>query len=1014
MTPRILVPVLSCLLIGAGLGYWLLGGAGGRRAEAPRTEGAAAHEALVPGAAAELATATALDSASIPVAEAARRAVTPLPAALTTDAAETRLGGTAIVGRVVDEAGAPVAAASVSLASNARGFFQNAGAGAGAVGAVTDAEGAFRLALERAGETWLEVRAAGFAPATVDRVAAAAGGETKLESAVVLERSATLLGVVLDDTGAPLEGARVSLLERVTNGFGFGEPRRSDEQITGPDGTFRLDQLPRRTLELSVTHDSFVDHGESIDASTPVELPRLSIDMGRGAAIEGRLKGVPPDVTAPLLVMAHPGLQRPHVPTKLTRRADVRPDGTFRLEGLRAGSSWSVFACTAAEDEATPVVEVDKARVSEVVQVEAGRRNLILNWEAGCTLTFTVVDATSQEPIEALSIQESTGGRNRRRSSRSGDFPDGIVRLERRRANPEGEPLELTVDAPGYAAWSKSDLVLVSGRDIDLGTIELTPTPALSITVLDDRDGAPVRNARVTWFESGTGGEGKPGIEGASFVFTEVRRATAMAESSVSFPRRNIPRIRFTDEHGQVVFDGLDGSTVDLIISADGFAAARITGWELPAGVGAERVVRLVQGGSVRVTATDALGQPLGGRTIEHRSPAVESSDRQTLIIGFHSQGGKHVTDADGHVLIENLSVGENAFRIASVDPAAETFQLRLAGEVHTEAEDEIWSSVEVVSGKTSELALVEAPRAVLTGRITAGGQPLKDARVSLRAKAEESKFGAGAKLEVSSMNIFGPSGPEIRTDRNGRYRVADLEPGAYALTIDHEARAMPFKFDVTLGTGETQRNFDLGIAIIAGRVVDPDGQGVAGVAVSVERTQLPDSGAAFSFVLNGVSGTSGGRHTPGSVVTDATGAYELFGVVTDVELVVVADGASANWQSARSEPLTVAPDELVQDVDIEVQPAGSLDFRVRRMDGTFPDFVPLEYSRADADPETRPERTFLRGGIGKLEGLAPGTWSVRATDIAQQLQGDDARGVEREVEVTAGETLRVELELPD
>ncbi|MEX1025970.1 MAG: carboxypeptidase-like regulatory domain-containing protein [Planctomycetota bacterium] len=977
--------ISSALVVGLGL-FWLDGQERSRAAE-PVSE-SPARDVLASTALEESTPSGTLAPAALPAAESDRRALSTSPAGETDEAAEEPGGGTAIVGRVVDEAGRSVAGAGVRVVDSLPpGVFVSLSRPA-APEASTDAEGAFRLTLERPGATRIEVGAAGFAPALVDGIAAAAGSDTALDDAVVLERSATVQGVVLDDTGAPLANALVGWREGERDVFGSSSPRENALR-TGPDGTFRLDRLPRRMLTLRVTQASFLEHEQLFDARRPVELPLVTISMARGSTIEGRLVGIPSDLAEHLVVVTR--LQRLFLGGELElRQARVDPEGFFRLEGLPEGSSWMVFARKLPEghDPRRPGAEHalanDRERVSDVVPARAGREELVLTWEEPAVLLFQVVDASTRKPIEMLTLKTRIGKATL--SQGLTRFADGKVRLARLPAGRAGERQVLEVDAPGYAAWSKRDLALVPGRETDLGIIALPPAPRLSITVLDDRDGTPVKGARASLS----------------------RAAAAQPQGAgVKFQGPRTLGTGRTDAEGRCVFDGVDGSTVDLSITADGFARAHIAGWALPGGVDSERTVRLVQGGAVRITALDREGRPLGGRTIEHRAPGERATGDRQGVAAFGSTGATHVTDAEGHVLFEHSSPGEHAFRVAGVDPAAEALRREFAAA--DDGEEAGWSTVEVVAGHTVELELFEALRASLTGRVTAGGRPLKDAGVSLRLK-REAQPGTVEAFRAAAMKLRGENGPEVRTDRDGRFRVEGIVPDDYVLRIVHQERAMPFQHALTLDAGETQRDFDLGVAIITGRVVDAGGVGVEGVVVSVERESVPGALDALSLMARSMPRAKRSGATLGSAVTDATGAYELRGVATDVEVFVAADGSSVGLQSGRSGPLIVAADELVRGVDIELERAGSLDFRILRPGGTIPDLVQLQLRRADASADVPARREFLRAGTGLVHGLAPGTWHVLARGSAFAEYDNVA---ERAIDVVVGETLLVELQLP-
>lgn len=985
------MPVLFFLAIAVGLGFVLL------RGEARSSAGEARRETSgVSDAAAEVALPGALETVAIPLDEAARRAVTPATSRGHEARTEARRDATAIVGRVVDESGLAVEDASVFSARSLDGLTWAHLASPDDPGHVTtDAEGAFRIELERAGETYLGVRASGFAPVEVPGIKAAAGAETVLANAVILARSHPWTGIVLDEAGAPIEDARVLVRDNDTLLTRPHRPETGGER-TGSDGSFRLDQLPLGTVTLDVSHTEFATHRQDIDASRP---GHVSIRLQRGAAIEGRIEGAPPDIEQPLTVVGRP---RTYQTDQSTRSAAIEPDGSFRLPGLPVDSTWQLLALLG-EGDGNWMKSV-KNRVSLIVEVEAGRRDVVLEWQEGGTLRFQVVDASTREPVEYLVVSFGSGPTNDRRirppDDSVGGFQQGQVHIANLRPDLFGRPFTLVVDATGYERWSREELEAEAERDVDLGTIELKPVPRMTIIVLDDRDDTPVKGARVRWAkdeaEAETAAPG--GSRGTSSRRDEFK-------SQVEYGT--------TDEQGRVVFDGAAGSTVALSIWKTGFANAGLSGWKLPDSADAERVVRLVQGGAVLVSTTDSLGQALGGRTIEQRAPAT---DWDFLSAAWSSRAVHHVTDADGRVLLEHLTVGEHAFRIVAADVVAGKRRATAATTgADVDEEDALWSRVEVVEGETSALELSEEPRASLTGRITERVEPLRQATVWLRVNGPGHNSDAWQRF-LGHRATLG-AGVKLHTDRDGRYSVDDLEPGDYVLRIERGDRAMAFEVELTLGVGETRRDLDVGLAVLEGRVVDPSGSGVADIPLWVRPAtgNKPPTRPGTFFLAGSHLEPNDASHT----ITDATGAYAFRGVATDTELFVIAD--VPGWQFAHSGPVTVVGERL-DDVDIEIYPAGALEIRIQNRDGAFLDGARIDYWRTDDAEAGEPEKKSTEIGAGNIgglppertitiEGLAPGTWRVRARDRSLEPGVSDAEG---EVEVVAGETTRIELVLPN
>ncbi len=186
--------------------------------------------------------------------------------------------GGALVGRVTEEGGAPVPAFVVDVrkqhsALEWLSFAQSR---------FIDAEGHYAFRGLTPGRYLLQVVAAGFVPAE-QRVEVPPGAR-EVRAEVVLTRGARLAGkVVSAGTKAPIAGARVS----VESGMGSDTLAPLFDAVSGADGAFTLEGIPREGVTLSVSapgHNTRILSG--VQPSTPVVAELTPTEADAGPTVE--------------------------------------------------------------------------------------------------------------------------------------------------------------------------------------------------------------------------------------------------------------------------------------------------------------------------------------------------------------------------------------------------------------------------------------------------------------------------------------------------------------------------------------------------------------------------------------------------------------------------------------------------------------------------------------------------------------------------------------------------------
>ena len=939
--------------------------------------------------------------------------------------AAERPSGPALRGRVLDAAGNPVAEARV-LAGSDDGF------GLSAVPldtshanrmpwlqlheTTTDGEGRFELRGPKPGILRLAVRAAGFAPWDRARVALPADEAHELEP-IELERSVFLTGRVVDPDGRAVAGADVERFQVVEAGVVLGGGIGMSGALvttTAADGAFAVDQLASGNFMLRVRHEDHPDQVETGRTHAPGErLDGLTIVMEHGHQIRGRVVGAPASATADLLVRAMPNFGGDArrmlrgadggLPPE-SREADVSPDGSFVLRGLRGDQRYQVSARRRPR-EAGGLFGFLGASLSPVVDALPGDRGVELPYQPEGALTFQVVDAKTREPITEFAVaggfsflmpMVGDDGRPVR------EHPGGRARFGNLRPSSPDERVKLEISATGYREERLDDLQIALGEDTDLGIIALDPVPVLRVTVLDDATGAPVEGAQVIL----TRRDPELGSRGAVMRRKlELEMDSGHGGGSIQLGDGESRTAR-TDDEGVALVTSFAGELCDLQVRHPDRAPYRSDRFASPLGEPDEHVVRLLEGGAVTVLLQTPDGSPVGGGKVEHRAPG-EDGMSWNFVEGGHTA---NVTDSEGRVTFAHLAPGTHRFRPESAGGGMgfdgdDGMRVRMRGiRVGGQQRDESWTDVLVSEQSSDEIVVIAPVKVAVFGRVVEGGEPLEGALVAL--------VDAGSDADPL-MGMLRGGGLEARTDGRGQYRVENVEAGAYTVRITHPSRHMPAELDLTLGEEERRFDVDLTVAILEGRVTDELGTPLQGVRVWPERAGEAPRPRAMMITVMAVADAGGGGEVVtvgdgglGSVraTTDEDGRYQLRGVQPGVDLVVKGEGEAV--RPGKSEIVQVAGDQLRPGVDLVLSAAGRIEVQAFDKSGApGRNLLVTAAYEGEAEDVDRVSDFIQQGGVALLEGLTPGPWRVSVRGVSNLTGGGGDGASEQVIEVTVGET---------
>lgn len=668
-----------------------------------------------------------------------------------------------IEGRVIDPDGRPVAGATVS--TMALGFW--AGTNGDSNSTRTDELGIFRLEGLSAGQHRIVVRAEGF-PTRNDRAGVVVGeGTFVTDVEIVLERGASVRGIVVATDGAPVEGAVVSLdREEAHRGLRMvraGDP--SGGHRTDANGVFLIDGLS--SSDLDVLHSLVVEHEDHARyEGTPMALtPGGETDLGTITLVEATtVSGRVLDLEGAPIADAKVSLVRP-----------------------------------------TPEGEDDRFVERSIEIVSMGDGGPIV-FEGGPNLA----DATTDEE-----------GRYRLKVERSGEF---VVKARARGF----QKADSVLFAVGERSVTDIDVTLfpamqISGAVVDelgapcaevgvfahsgAGGHESVETDADGVFLIDGLDeGAYQLNiSSEGWSLAGDAQTVDAGSEGVTLVVRRPGRVEGRIIDQVSglpiteFSLRTAPDVtgigggtfrisalslggvEYRDPDGRFAVEDLAPGSHSLTVRAPNMVEKTVR-VDVASGRTTETLVELERAGSVSGRVLDTAGRPIEGVRVkwaaldEDGNEKAEEGEGGNLAIGISFVATIEVDDGGGGSGFQ--LIGGGGPQPVHTDENGEFLVEGLAdGSVrltftHDEFRETSESPIPVERGREREIGTVEMLRgASVRGSVrTADGRELMWASISLRPEN-----GGSAK----------DSGP----DGEGNYSIGGLDAGTYSMRVNYMIR---------------------------------------------------------------------------------------------------------------------------------------------------------------------------------------------------------------------------------
>ena len=648
---------------------------------------------------------------------------------------------------------------------------------------------------------------------TFSRNVTVAAGSPEAQD-VPLVRAATLVGRVVSEEGAPIEGATVTVSPSGENVFAsFVRRFEGEAEVrTGRDGVFKAARLrPGDGQRVDVRHEDFEERSVAGIALAPgATRSGFTVVMRRGLVLrgiakneEGRpLAGVEVTLSATRSLRAgRGGMQISMIGPGSQVRRETGADGRFEFRGLKKGE----YALSARR------AGLGRASLDPVNVAETGVEPVTLVLRPGATVTGLVHDrggagapgwyvsaraAGQGGPAlgpDSIRTEEATG-------------PDGVFVLE---GLTGGETYDLQVMGPAGLGPRKAGVV-APADGVDFA---VNGTGQIRGRVVDAESGKPVPDFEVRYAPDAQGG---------------MRFVMRMGPGRQRGP---LERQSFHADDGAFALDDVPSGRWTVEAFASGYQSGSAAGVTVAEGDAAEGVeVRLSRGSVVSGRVLESRsGRPVLGSTVRAEQAGGEG---RMMVMRMGSEGGEleSLTDADGRYEIAGLAPG--GWTLTATHPD--------------------WSEA------TTRVEIKDAPAVAdirvgrggaVAGTVLAGGRPVGGAQVALQVAGD-----SGFRM---SPGFMGGGEQSALSDEGGRFRFERLSPGRYSVVASlRDQTSAPAEAVVT---GDDAQEVQLALAegarvrgVVSGL---PEAQ-LSGVRVSAQGGDYfasTSTGAGGTFELTGV-----------------------------------------------------------------------------------------------------------------------------------------------------------------
>ncbi len=654
-------------------------------------------------------------------------------------------------------------------------------------------DGTLKLTMIPAGKYEISINAFGYK--TGDKSIIISEGENIFT--VMLEKSATVRGKVVDIDGKPIDDANLELFRLSGSDMEDTYDGSSDE-----DGSFKFAISQSGKYKIRASHERHSNfESEEFEVKGKESLTDFNIVMTDGGTISGKIidaQGQPvSDAEVSYDLQTEDDDNEDHYFSSYgdseTRTSD---DGEYRIEHITPGTYTFVVSSK---------MHVTGIRENVVVEDGVDTSGIDFVLQEGLILSGTVTDKEGQ-PVENVEISLS-----RIWDREEGNY-DPYDTWRETKSTPDGTFIAGGLADGKYMLYASKEGYLDKNEEVTAGTSDLQVVlykgATLKGRIVSASDGKPVTSFIINKYGTGP-------------YDTE-----PMGPDKYRAYRSDGGKLKKQDD-GSFTIENVKPGKMNLKIFAKGYAAKKIEGIEVKEEETTDiGTITVDKGLSIEVTVTsETHGTAVEGATVMIR---VKPDDKTSMYSrysspfphygrnsGFEVEPG--VTDGTGTCLIDGITPGKKVLSVSH-----ESF---------------VDKNININVSESSERNFAVKLSEGLTFR-----------GVVLSKATEQPVDGASVKLTQSRdydipYSPWGRSDSGIRTDETGRFTIENVKSARYSLTINQDDYA-PFSEQIAI-TPETQpQTYYLmqGGSLLV-RVKDKDGQPVTGCYL-----RIPTMGAGTNW----------------------------------------------------------------------------------------------------------------------------------------------------------------------